>query len=124
MLQEAAVQLVSSPTWPRHLRRLRTALRARRDALARALRDHLGPACLEEVPRGGLHLWVALPDGVSDDAIADRAARDDILVSPGRHWFPAEPPGPFLRLSFAALHPENAADAAARLAALREPAAA
>ena len=124
LLQEAAVQLVSSPTWPRHLRRLRTALRARRDALARALRDHLGPACLEEVPRGGLHLWVALPDGVSDDAIADRAARDDILVSPGRHWFPAEPPGPFLRLSFAALHPENAADAAARLAALREPAAA
>jgi DNA-binding transcriptional MocR family regulator len=23
------------------------------------------------------------------------------VVSPGRHWFPAEPAGPFLRLSYA-----------------------
>ena len=28
------------------------------------------------------------------------AGRAGAVVSPGRHWFPAEPTGPFLRLSY------------------------
>ena len=106
LLQEIALQLVTAPSWPRHLRSLRAGLRLRRDALAAAVRRHLGPGCLPTLPAGGLHLWVALPDGVSDLDIEQRAAARGILVSAGRHWFPAEPPGPFLRLSFAAAQPE------------------
>jgi len=118
LLQEIALQLLTAPTWPRHLRGLRTALRMRRDALAAALRAHLGPDCLAHVPVGGLHLWVRLPDGVSDEDVARHAARADILVSAGRHWFPTDPPAPFLRLSFAAIRPEAAGDAVRRLAAI------
>lgn len=106
ILQETALQLVTAPTWPRHLRRLRMALRERRDALASALRTHLGPDCLPHMPSGGLHLWVRLPDGVSDLDVEQRAAARGILVSAGRHWYPAEPPAPYLRLSFAAAKPE------------------
>jgi DNA-binding transcriptional MocR family regulator len=78
------------------------ALRTRRDALARALRVHLGPDCLPILPTGGLHLWCALPNGVSDIEVEQRAAALGILVSAGHHWYPAEPSAPFLRLSFAA----------------------
>ncbi len=106
ILQETALQLVSAPSWPRHLRTLRTALRNRRDALAIALRLHLGPDCLPNLPTGGLHLWCALPDGVSDIEVEQRATAHGILVSAGRHWYPAEPAGPFLRLSFAAAESE------------------
>jgi DNA-binding transcriptional MocR family regulator len=74
--------------------------------MATALRTHLGPACLPLVPSGGLHLWVRLPDGISDLDVEQRAAASGILVSAGRHWFPAEPPAPFLRLSFAAASPD------------------
>lgn len=122
LLQEIALQLVTAPSWPRHLRRLRAALRTRRDALAAALRDHLGPACHTDAPVGGLHLWVQLPDGVSDEDIARQAARADILVSAGHHWFPADPPAPFLRLSFAAIRPDAADEAISRLAAIIRPA--
>ncbi|MDA8050277.1 MAG: PLP-dependent aminotransferase family protein [Rhodospirillales bacterium] len=115
ILQETAVQLVTAPAWERHLRRLRTALRARRDALAGELRRAFGPPCLAHLPAGGLHLWVRLPEGVSDIEACERARRADILVSAGRHWFPAEPPGSYLRLSFAALAPEAAGEAVARL---------
>ena len=106
VLQETALQLVTAPTWERHLRALRGALRARRDALAAAVRRHLGAASVTIVPAGGLHLWVALPDGVSDGEVEAQAAARGVLVSAGRHWFPAEPAGAFLRLSFAQAHPE------------------
>jgi DNA-binding transcriptional MocR family regulator len=102
ILQETALQLVSAPSWTRHLRALCVALRTRRDAMASALRAHVGPDCLPILPAGGLHLWCALPDGVSDIVVEQRAAEHGILVSAGHHWYPAEQAAPFLRLSFAA----------------------
>ena len=39
---------------------------------------------------------------MDDVAVAADAEREGVIVSPGRPWFPAEAPGPFLRLTFAA----------------------
>jgi DNA-binding transcriptional MocR family regulator len=106
MLQETALQLVTAPGWPRHLRALHAALRTRRDALAEAVVRHLGVRSLAFVPDGGLHLWVRLPAGVSDLAVERAAEAERILVSAGRHWHPAECPAPMLRLSFGAVRPD------------------
>jgi len=118
LLQETALELVTSPGWPRHLRRVRRALRERRDALTSAVRDHLGAHPLPYRPAGGLHLWVALPPGTDDLALADRALRADVLVTPGRHWFPAEPSGSYLRLSYAGASPPDLIEGVTRLAAV------
>ncbi|MBV9117453.1 MAG: PLP-dependent aminotransferase family protein [Acetobacteraceae bacterium] len=118
ILQETALQLLTASSWPCHLRALQAALRERRDEMAAALRTRLGAACLPHVPTGGLHLWVRLPDGVSDLDVEQRAASQGILVSAGRHWHPAEPPAPFLRLSFAAARPDWIEDCIARLASV------
>jgi DNA-binding transcriptional MocR family regulator len=116
-LQEAALELIASPGWRRHLRRLRVALRARRDALAAAVERDLPELDPAPLPGGGLHLWAALPDGADDVALAAAAAARDVVVYPGRPWFPAEPPGPFLRLTFAGAPPEALAEGVRRLAA-------
>jgi len=100
LLQDAALDVVSAPGWRRHRRAVAEELRGRRDALAAAVARHL-PGAVARVPRGGLFLWVALPEGTDDTALATAAAARGVVVSPGRPWFPAEPPGPFLRLSFA-----------------------
>lgn len=120
-LQEIALQLVTAPSWPRHLRTLRQSLRERRDATAAAIRAQIGPDCLPNLPAGGLHLWLRLPENASDQEVERRAASVGILVSAGRHWFPAEPDAAFLRLSFAAARLEWIADCVAQLAALLPP---
>jgi len=115
-LQEAALELLAAPAWRRHLRRLRGLLRERRDALAAALERHVPELRVAARPAGGLHLWAALPDGADDVALAAAAAARDVVVYPGRPWFPAEPPGPFLRLTFAGAPPEALEEGVRRLA--------
>jgi DNA-binding transcriptional MocR family regulator len=115
-LQEAALEIVASPGWRRHLRRLRGELRVRRDALVAAIARHLPQLEPPVVPAGGLHLWVALPEDADDAAVTAAAAREGVVVSPGRPWFPAEPPGPFLRLTYAAAAPDVIDEGVRRLA--------
>jgi DNA-binding transcriptional MocR family regulator len=117
-LQHATLELVSTPAWRRHRRMLRTALGERRDALVAALGEHLPAWRLAGVPRGGLHVWVRLPDGVDDIALTARAAAAGVVISPGRPWFPAEPPGAFLRLTYAGAPPAELAEGVRRLARL------
>ncbi len=117
-LQETAIQLVTSPSWPRHLKTLRASLRDRRDALAAAITRHFGPDALPQTLPGGLHLWVRLPPGVSDEELARKAAEKGILISAGTHWFPAEPPAPYVRLGFAHADPQQTEQAVATLAGL------
>ncbi|GAA3071705.1 hypothetical protein GCM10020000_65450 [Streptomyces olivoverticillatus] len=101
-LQETAVELVGSPAWPRHRRALAAELRVRREALLAALGRELPGSEVAYVPPGGFHVWVRLPDGTDESALAAATLRAGVLVTPGRPFYPAEPAAPHLRLCFAA----------------------
>ncbi|MEV7451477.1 PLP-dependent aminotransferase family protein, partial [Streptomyces nigra] len=102
-LQEAAVELVGSPAWPRHLRAVSAELRARRDSMTAALRLTLPELALPHIPSGGYHLWLRLPDGTDEAALTTAALRAGVALTPGRPYFSAEPPAAHVRLSFAAV---------------------
>jgi DNA-binding transcriptional MocR family regulator len=102
-LQEAALELVGSPAWPRHLRAVSAELRARRDAMTSALRLHLPDLSLAHIPSGGYHLWSRLPEGADESALTAAALRAGVAITPGRPYFSAEPPAAHVRLSFAAV---------------------
>ncbi|MFE0804940.1 PLP-dependent aminotransferase family protein [Streptomyces sp. NPDC058812] len=112
-LQEAALELVGSPAWPRHLRAVSAELKARRDAMTSALRLHLPEVSLPHIPSGGYHLWLRLPEGTGgtaqafgsggESALTSAALRAGVAITPGRPYFSAEPPAAHLRLSFAAV---------------------
>ncbi|OSC53729.1 GntR family transcriptional regulator, partial [Streptomyces sp. 4F] len=74
-LQEAALELVGSPAWPRHLRAVSAELKARRDAMTSALRLHLPEISLAHIPSGGYHLWPRLPEGTDEAALTAAALR-------------------------------------------------
>ena len=118
-MQEAALELVSRPAWPRHLRTLSQALASRAVTLAGAI-SRLLPAADVQLPRGGMHLWARLPAGADDVAAAEAARRAGVVVMPGRPFFPAEPPGPYLRLAFCGAATEaELVTAVSRLASAR-----
>jgi DNA-binding transcriptional MocR family regulator len=100
-LQEAALDLVTRPLWRRHLRDLGAHLRQRAHTLSSALRAGL-PDLEFTTPSGGMHLWVRLPAGADDVELAASARRIGVAVMPGRPFFPAEAPAPFLRMTFSA----------------------
>ncbi|KAK1183325.1 PLP-dependent aminotransferase family protein [Streptomyces sp. NBS 14/10] len=100
-LQEAALELVGSPAWTRHLRTVAAELRIRREALATGVRRDFPELALRHVPPGGFHLWLRLPDGADEAALTAAAQRAGVAVAPGRPYFCAEPPAPHLRLGFA-----------------------
>ncbi|MEU6867405.1 PLP-dependent aminotransferase family protein [Streptomyces sp. NPDC046876] len=100
-LQEAALELVGAPAWPRHLRTVAAELRHRRDVLAGALRRGLPALRLPHLPSGGYQLWVQLADGADDTDFTAAALRSGVAVAPGRPYFCAEPPAAYVRIGFA-----------------------
>jgi DNA-binding transcriptional MocR family regulator len=100
-MQEAALDLVTRPVWRRHLRDLGLRLRYRAHTVADALRAEL-PALEFTMPDGGMHLWARLPADTDDGELTAAARREGVVVMPGRPFFPAEPPAPYLRLTFSA----------------------
>ncbi|MFF4339026.1 PLP-dependent aminotransferase family protein [Kitasatospora sp. NPDC001540] len=112
-LQEAALELVTSPDWPRHLRTLARELADRRQTFASALARH-APALLPPgLPRGGFHLWLPLPAQLDPSALATAALRHGVLLSPGANYFTAEP-APRVRAGFAAAETHAQLTTAAR----------
>ncbi|WP_135451641.1 PLP-dependent aminotransferase family protein [Mycobacterium sp. DL99] len=112
LLQAAALDVVTQPAWRTHLRDLRQQLQARRDLLIASLAEHAPGAQLEHVPRGGLHLWLRLPDAINLQRLVRDCEADSVLVAAGNEWFPAEPSGPYLRLNYSGPDPQRFAEAA------------
>jgi DNA-binding transcriptional MocR family regulator len=119
-MQEAALELVSSPAWPRHLRALRGVLRARRDAAVSAVRAHLPEVELALVPKGGFVLWLRLPGTLDEVAFARACAQRAVQVNPGRAWFPAAAERGFVRLSYAAASGDTLREGIARMGEVLE----
>jgi DNA-binding transcriptional MocR family regulator len=130
-LQDTALDLVSRPVWQRHLKDLSRALARRAAVLSAAVARHLPAASLpatslpggDPLPAGGgMHLWVRLPRQLDDGEIAAAARRHGVAVMPGRPFFPAEAPGPCLRLTFCAAPAEADLEEGVRRLAAAAPA--
>jgi DNA-binding transcriptional MocR family regulator len=112
LLQRAALDVVTRPSWQAHIARLRRALRIRRDALAAAVSTHAPSLEVTSMPEGGLNLWTRLPRDLDAPAVAARCLADGVAVSPGDEWFPAAVPGPHLRLNYGWADPARFPEAA------------
>ena len=85
-----------------HILEMRSALQRKCDVLSSALRESFGPSVEFEVPRGGMYLWVKLPDGVDSRDLEGPALREGIAFNPGPDWS-ADPDAAagYIRLCFA-----------------------
>jgi DNA-binding transcriptional MocR family regulator len=97
--QATVAEFIASPAYDRHVRRLRSALRAARERMAEAVATHFPSGTRLSVPPGGMLLWVELPAGVSGDAVFDAALERGIKTSPGSMFSNGRRFDGFLRLS-------------------------
>ncbi|WP_233870823.1 aminotransferase-like domain-containing protein [Paraburkholderia adhaesiva] len=81
--QRAVADFLATGGYDRHMRRLRTALRAQREWTARFIAANFPAGTRLTLPRGGLCLWVSLPDGVSSEAVFEEALEQGVYVAPG-----------------------------------------
>jgi DNA-binding transcriptional MocR family regulator len=117
LAQETALELVGAPGWSRHIIRLARALRERRRVVVEALAEYAPDMVVPRLPRGGMHLWVTLPEGADEAVVTDAARQHGVLVGAGRSFFATEPPSSHLRLSFGgAAHHDELREAVRRLA--------
>jgi GntR family transcriptional regulator/MocR family aminotransferase len=121
--QLVLAHLIASGELEQHIRVVRQRQRTRRDALLRALREHL-PAARVQGIAAGLHLLITFPAGPADDTVlADRIASAGVLVHP-LSWYRQRPGVPGIILGYAAHSPDQLRDAVRRIARALAPAAA
>jgi len=70
----------------RHVPALRRSLRAKLETLMESLNEHFGPAVEFEDPKGGIFLWVKLPDEVDAMKLYQPALAAGIAINPGPEW--------------------------------------
>jgi DNA-binding transcriptional MocR family regulator len=90
-----------------YLERLRAELQRRHELVSRALHARMPSGTRFTQPDGGLALWVELPAGADIDRIARAAAREGVLVTPGRAFDPAGRSSRGFRLSLSRVDAEG-----------------
>jgi 2-aminoadipate transaminase len=81
--------------------------RAKRDAMLDSLEEHLSGVATWSRPRGGLFIWVRLPEGMDATMLLEVAHATGVTYLPGTNFSTAGKGTNYLRLSFAYLTPEK-----------------
>jgi 2-aminoadipate transaminase len=81
---------------------LTKGLRKKLDTLMESLNEQFGTAAEFEEPKGGIFLWVKLPDNVDTQKLYQPALKAGVAINPGPEWSVNKPHSrSWMRLCFA-----------------------
>jgi len=100
-LEQMVLAEYCAPHFTAHVPELTRALRAKLETLMDSLAEQFGTAAEFDDPKGGIFLWVKLPDVVDTQKLAQAALAAGVAINPGFEWSPDKPYGRSrLRLCF------------------------
>ncbi len=100
-LEQMVLAEYCAPHFSTHVPELTRALRAKLETLMESLAEQFGTAAEFDDPKGGIFLWVKLPDVVDTQKLAQAALASGVAINPGFEWSPDKPYGKSrLRLCF------------------------
>jgi 2-aminoadipate transaminase len=106
-----------APHFTTHVPALRKALRRKVETLMEALNEQFGTTAEFEDPKGGIFLWVKLPDNVDTMKLYQAALKEGVAINPGPEWSTDKHhSGSRLRLCFASPTHEQIREGVAILA--------
>lgn len=101
-----------------HIPTIRARYKAQRDAMARALTEHMPEGTEWTTPEGGMFFWVRLPAGCRALDLLPKAVAAGVAYVPGEPFFAHQPDPRTLRLSFVTLTPDEVRQGVATLASV------
>ncbi|WP_298885156.1 PLP-dependent aminotransferase family protein [uncultured Bradyrhizobium sp.] len=85
-LEQMVLATYCKPHFASHVPALTKALRTKLDTLMEALNEQFGTAAEFEAPKGGIFLWVKLPDQVDTLKLYQAALAAGVAINPGPEW--------------------------------------
>ncbi len=85
-LEQMVLAEYCAPHFSTHVPKLTRGLRAKLDTLMEALNEQFGTAAEFEDPKGGIFLWVKLPDNVDTLKLYQAALAAGVAINPGPEW--------------------------------------
>jgi 2-aminoadipate transaminase len=85
-LEQMVLAEYCTPHFTEHVPALRRGLRAKLDTLMESLNEHFGTAAEFDEPKGGIFLWVKLPDNVETLKLYQPALAAGVAINPGPEW--------------------------------------
>jgi GntR family transcriptional regulator/MocR family aminotransferase len=82
LFQEVLADFMGSGHFVRHIRRMRTLYKSRREALVAGIEQEFGSSIEIHGSEAGMHLSVTLPNSYDDNEIAVRAAKEKLWLWP------------------------------------------
>jgi 2-aminoadipate transaminase len=85
-LEQMVLAEYCAPHFTEHVPKLTRGLRAKLDTLMESLNEQFGTSAEFEDPKGGIFLWVKLPDHVDTMKLYQAALKDGVAINPGPEW--------------------------------------
>ncbi len=85
-LEQMVVAEYCVRNFSKHVPELRRGLRAKLETLMESLKEHFGTAVEFDDPKGGIFLWVKLPDSVDTLKLYEPALAAGVAINPGPQW--------------------------------------
>jgi 2-aminoadipate transaminase len=85
-LEQMVLGEFCAPHFDAHVPRLTRGLRAKLETLMDALNEQFGTAAEFDDPKGGIFLWVKLPDAVDTQKLFQPALAAGVSINPGAEW--------------------------------------
>ncbi len=85
-LEQMVLAEYCAPHFTSHVPKLNRGLRAKLDTLMEALNEQFGTSAEFEDPKGGIFLWVKLPDNVDTMKLYQAALAAGVAINPGAEW--------------------------------------
>ncbi|WP_373315861.1 aminotransferase-like domain-containing protein [Cohnella xylanilytica] len=95
--QKLFLRYFESERFGRHLEKLRIAMRLRKETMEKEL---AGGGWTWDSPKGGLNLWVRLPEGLSSSELLEESLRQSVSFVPGLICDPLRETDTHLRISY------------------------
>jgi 2-aminoadipate transaminase len=116
--QYVAYEVAKDGFLDQHVKLIRQVYRERRDAMLQALHEYFPHEITWTHPKGGLFLWVTMPQGTNSNALFQAALAEEVAFVPGDSFYAPNghnEGGRHMRLNFSHSQPEQIREGIRRL---------